>query len=87
MRIRRRQRRLALPAGHVEQHAAPHERRHRFDAQAGEAGRRLGRIGRDAAEQRQVVRLVAEGIDMGPGMFHHGQHAGGAAARAVSSGR
>ena len=54
-----------------------------FDPETREAGRRLGGIGRDTAEQGQALRLMAERIQMRPGMFHHGENPGGAAAWSV----
>ena len=53
-----------FPAGHVEQDPAPQQRRHRLDAQDRETGRRFRSVHGNAAEHAEVVRLVAEGIEV-----------------------
>jgi len=59
------------PGGSVKDRAA---RGIVLDAELLEAGRCFKAIGIEIAEDFQTTCLVAERIDMGAAMFHHGQH-------------
>ena len=62
-------------AGDVNQHAAGDEGGDGLNAQLGEAGGGLHLVRMLAAEELHPAGLMAQGVDVGAGMLHHGEHA------------